>query len=115
MKNIKHDLPVYYNPEYNGLMVVHSKNNASVIVGGCCHFYNDAFTNIYRYEIPVKMLKEWKRVNKRKLKSYSFIEKDNQVDALCVKDIAISPEEISNDYKRCLWYENKFIIKSWYK
>ena len=43
MKILRHKLPVYYNPEYNGLMVVHSKNDKSAVVGSCCHFYNDAY------------------------------------------------------------------------
>lgn len=113
MKILKHKLPVYYNPEYNGLMVVHSRNNKTAIVGNCCHFYNDAYTTIYRYEIPVKMLRKWQRLNKGKLKSYSFIEVHPITQSLCVKDVPTSKEEIDNDYKRCLWYKNEKIISHW--
>lgn len=118
MNIIKHNLPIYYNPQYNGLMVVHSKNNKTAMVGGCCHHLNDAYTNICRYEIPIKKLREWKRLNKRKINQYSFIEKyelAKSLNVLRVKDISLTKEIISNDYLRCMWDKDSCIISRNYR
>lgn len=112
-KLIEHNLPVYYNSEYNGLFVVHSYNGKTAIVGSCCKFYNDAYTSIGRYEIPVEMLGEWLRLDKDKIESYPFLMVDDMVDALCVADLPLNG--ISYDIKRAEWYENPKIIRMWYE
>ena len=114
---IKHNLPVFYNPENNGLHVLHlghpNGNNKTVVVGGCCDFYDDAYTNICRYEIPVKLLRTWKRINKRELNSYSFLQKyqlfSNELS------IKIKDEDTHQDLRRAMWCENPKIIKHWYE
>lgn len=110
MRIINHDLPVYYNPEYNGLHVVHSKDDKTAIVGSCCHFYNDAYTNICRYEIPVEMLKDWILIDKENLLKHSFItEKHKYID-----HPGVVGESVEDDLIRCQWYLNRQIKKSWY-
>lgn len=74
-RKINHKLAVYYVPEYNGLVVVHSENSdtGTVTIGGCCNFYDDAYTNITRHVISKENLEGWVRLNKRKLHTYDII------------------------------------------
>jgi len=113
---LKFDKPVFYNPTYGGFHVIHAfchhqDKEDTVIVGNCTHFYNDAFTSTCRYEIPKSKLKEWMRLNKKKLKSYPFIEENNI--GIAIKYINLF--SINDDYRRCLWYKDECIINSFYK
>ena len=106
---IEHDLPVYYNPENNGLHVVHSQNGDTVIVGECCRFYNDAYTCILRYEIPSEYLNNWILLDKNNLLKYPFIGKHLQ------NTIHVQEKYIDDDSKRCSWYTNPCIINRYHK
>lgn len=70
---IKHNCPVYYNPELHGFHVVHGRTNKSIIISDCTEFYNDAYTTTCKYLLPKQILKNMIRINKRKLSTYSFI------------------------------------------
>ena len=99
---IKHNLPVYYNPNEHGFHVVHSQNNCTAIVGECCRFYSDAFTCILRYEVPVNYLNNWIKINKDFLLDYSF------VDTKMQNTVHVIDKNDGTNYelKRCTWYKN---------
>lgn len=76
MKEIKHNLPVYYNPDVDAIHVVHGKQDGKIIIGAPCRFYGDAYTCITRYLVEKSIMKNWIRLNKKKLDSYPFLSRE---------------------------------------
>lgn len=103
MKIIKHNLPLYYNPRYNGFNVIHSYDDNTIILGGCSSFIDDSYTNYSRYKLPKSYLKELVRINKSKLSKYSFISKSSEH---VISPIATSKYKDNTH----LFYKNPFII-----
>lgn len=104
MNIFEHDLPVYYNPEYNGLHVVHKQNEEIAIVGDCCRFYNDAYTCIVRYEIPIEYLNKWIVLDKNNLLKYDFIGNHLQ------NTVHVLEKHVNDDLTRSTWYRNPVIV-----
>lgn len=113
---VKSKLPIFYNPENHGLHVLYERKKDTVIVGDCSKFYEDAYTCIIRYEIPKRIIKSWKRLNKKKLLSYDFLTtKKLMSDEL---HLCMSDKNDRDEFKRtdfCLSYKPRFIVSKTYK
>ena len=107
---IEHDKPVFYSEEYRGLIVVHSEKDNTVIVGGMCEYYNDAYTNIMRYEIPTEKLNSFVQIDKQNLDKYDFLELSNLGSFFAYRVVKKSDYTYLNILS---WHNSKAIIKSW--
>lgn len=103
------NLPLYYNKEYNGFHTLHSidYDNQTAILGGCCTFLNDSFTTISRYEVKLSYLSDLKKLNKRNIDKYSFINTyELTKNYLCYRI------QKSLGDKTYLFYQDKCVIRS---
>lgn len=91
-------------------MVVHSLDSdlGVAVVGGCSQFYNDAYTNICRFLIPISELDSWIPLNKKRLLFYNFV-----TVTMSFGTIYICVTAKNDDLLRATWYENAAIIRSW--
>lgn len=111
----RHNLAIFYNPEYDGLHVVHEWRKATVVVGGCCHFLDDAYTNISRHEIPRSALKGWIKLkrNLNAMKNYPFMMVyQSQPSAFLTSTWRALCTKENQDSKRSSFYRSPLIIHS---
>lgn len=106
---IKHNLPVYYNPKYNGFHVLHNDlGNNVVVIGGCSKFLDDAYTNIIRYKVPKSYLNELILIDLDKVDTYDFIQKGTKYTL----DVYLVSENLKeNTY---LFYTDPIVLQSWH-
>jgi len=108
MSMVEHDLDLYYNPKYNGFHVVHKEQGNKIVLGGCCRFVDDAFTNITRKVVYRTYLKNLVKVDKSKIESYDFV----QCGCDSLPDTYLATE--SKEDKTHLMFEDSAIINSYY-
>ena len=105
---IEHKLLIYFNPKYNGFHVVHEEKDDNIILGGCCRFLDDAYTNIMRYEIPKTYLDELIKIDLKKMDKYEFVQYGSKYQS----NVYLISESLKDE--TYLFYNDPIILSSHY-
>lgn len=102
------NLPLYYNKKYNGFHVVHSidYDNQKAIIGGCCTFLNDAFSNNMRYKIKLSSFNNLQRLEKKTVNKYDFVE----ADCSLIKGVVIFRIKKELEDKTYLFFQDECVL-----